>query len=155
MTSQNPSTLHTLSYLVPIHKWVWRTIWSHAKQSTVKASIHPTLAEAGGQWKPGWPTRKIGENRSLSQDVTSTPELCSKFLLISWARIQSLHRSLRSLTLSKVLLTTQQFQRTSLRISYGKLSRQTKEWSLVKNTCWEDAFFYYMQWHNGIIIDIQ
>ena len=44
-------------------------------------------------------------------------------------KIQSLRRSLRSLTFSKVLLTAQQLQRTSLRISYGKLSRQTKEWS--------------------------
>ena len=57
------------------------------------------------------------------------PELCSKFLLISWETIQSLRRSLRSLTFSKVLLTAQQLQRTSLRISYGKLSRQTKEWN--------------------------
>ena len=58
-----------------------------------------------------------------------TYELCSKFLLISWETIQSLRRSLRSLTFSKVLLTAQQLQRTSLRISYGKLSRQTKEWN--------------------------
>ena len=57
-----------------------------------------------------------------------TYELCSKFLFISWPRIQSLRRSLRSLTFSKVLLTAQQFQRTSLRISYGK-HRQTKELS--------------------------
>ena len=59
----------------------------------------------------------------------TTTELCSKFLLISWEKNQSLRRSLRSLTFSKVLLTAQQLQRTSLRISYGKLSRQTKEWS--------------------------
>ena len=35
-------------------------------------------------------------------------QLCSKFLLISWPRIQSLRRSL---TFFKVLLTTQQLQR--------------------------------------------
>ena len=59
----------------------------------------------------------------------STWAVFKKFLLISWPRIQSLRRSLRSLTFSKILLTAQQFQRTSLRISYGK-HRQTKELSV-------------------------
>ena len=71
-----------------------------------------------------------------------TNELCSKFLLISWARTQSLRRSLRSLTFSKVLLTTQQLQRTSLRISYGKLSQQTKEWSFSEKHVLGRCIFY-------------
>ena len=82
---------------------------------TRKTVVHPWL----------WRKCLAGGRNCLKQ---CTDELCSKFLFISWPRIQSLRRSLRSLTFSKVLLTAQQFQRTSLRISYGK-HRQTKELS--------------------------
>ena len=70
-----------------------------------------------------------------------TNELCSKFLLISLARTQSLRRNLRSLTFSKVLLMTQQLQRTSLRSSYGKLSWQTKEWYVSEKHMLGRCFF--------------
>ena len=61
-------------------------------------------------------------------------QLCSKFPLVSWPRIQSLRRSLRPLTFSKGSLTTQQLQeqlqRTSLRISYGKTAL-AQHWGYV------------------------
>ena len=69
----------------------------------------------------------------------TTTELCSKFLLISWEKNQSLRRSLRSLTFSKVLLTAQQLQRTSLRISYANFPGKPKSEVLVKDTCWQKS----------------
>ena len=54
-----------------------------------------------------------------------------------------LTRSLRSLKFSKILLATQQLQRTSLRISYGKLSRQTKEWSFSEKHVLGRCIFFY------------
>ena len=83
-----------------------------------------------------------------------TNELCSKFLLISLPRIQGLRRSLRLLTFSKVLLTSQQFESTSLRISYGKY-RQIKALSfsgkhmLGSNEqagCWKASFQKTISW---------
>ena len=59
-------------------------------------------------------------NGAPSRNQHPPGELGSIFFLISWPRIQSLRRSFCSLTFAKVLLTTQQFQTTSLRISYSK-----------------------------------
>ena len=97
----------------------------------------PTNATKNGSSRGHWPPTVL----QLDMCVASI-ELCSKFLLISWARTQSLRRSLRSLTFSKVLLTTQQLQRTSLRISYGKFSRQTKEWSFSEKHVLGRCIFY-------------
>ena len=81
---------HTLAPCLPCSRWLMNVLdlsphefkercGDHAKQSTVAASIHSTLAEARSQWKPR-PTRKMQENRSLSREVTRYHEMSQAHL---------------------------------------------------------------------------
>ena len=98
------------------------------------ASFKPFKPWPGGGGAQPYDLRQldaIGHCNRILQIHAMPNELCSKLLLISWARTQSLRRSLRSPSLRQFPISD------SDSVNFGLMFKQYR--------------FPYMQWHNGIV----